>query len=96
MTLTSRSGRRGVSCAHTDDRVPVRTPAGESTDHLGTRSSSTYQLEALSAAVRNGAPVSTGPDDAVATMRLIYRCYELAGLPPRPRLAVPTASRRLP
>jgi predicted dehydrogenase len=71
-----------------DDRVLVRTAAGERTEHLGTRSSYTYQLEAFAAAVRTGTPVPTGPDDAVATMTLIDRCYGLAGLPTRPRATV--------
>ena len=65
----------------------MRTPAGTRSEHLGTRSSYTYQLEAFTAAIRGGAPVHTGPDDAVATMTLIDRCYRLAGLPPRPRAA---------
>jgi predicted dehydrogenase len=69
-----------------DDRLLVRTPAGERTEHLGTRTSYTYQLEALVEALRYGSPVPTGADDAVATMTLIDRCYRLAGLPPRPRL----------
>jgi predicted dehydrogenase len=71
-----------------DDRVLVRTPDGARTEHLGTRSSYTFQLEAFIAAVRGGAPVPTGPDDAVATMTLIDRCYRLAGLPLRPRATV--------
>ncbi len=70
-----------------DDRLLVRTPAGERTEHLGTRTSYTYQLEALVEALRHGSPVPTGADDAVATMTLIDRCYRLAGLPPRPRAA---------
>jgi predicted dehydrogenase len=87
-------GTRGEATApafvepNRDDRVLVRTPAGERTEHLGTRSSYTYQLEAFAAAVRGGAPVLTGPDDAVATMTLVDRCYRLAGLPPRPRAAL--------
>ena len=87
-------GTRGEATApafvepNRDDRVLVRTPAGARTEHLGTRSSYTFQLEALVAALRNGTPVLTGPDDAVATMTLIDRCYRLAGLPPRPRAAV--------
>ena len=95
-------GSRGEAIApgfvepHRDDRVLVRTGSGSSTEHVGTRSSYTFQLEAFAAAVRHGTQVATGPDDAVATMRLIDRCYELAGLPARPRLAVPTASPRLP
>ncbi|RBY83616.1 gfo/Idh/MocA family oxidoreductase [Geodermatophilus sp. TF02-6] len=129
-------GTRGEATApafvepNRDDRVLVRTPAGARTEHLGTRSSYTYQLEAFTAAVRHrppaGAPaasrvppracegwegsgpspngggtggpstVPTDADDAVATMTLVDRCYELAGLAPRPRLTVPTASPRLP
>jgi predicted dehydrogenase len=87
-------GTRGEATApafvepNRDDRVLVRTPAGERTEHLGTRSSYTYQLEAFTAAVRGGPPVPTGPDDAVATMTLVDRCYRLAGLPPRPRAAL--------
>ena len=73
---------------HRDDRVLVRTPAGERTEHLGTRTSYTYQLEVFTSAVRSGTPVPTDADDAVATMTLIDRCYRLAGLPPRPRVAV--------
>jgi predicted dehydrogenase len=70
-----------------DDRVLVRTAAGTRTEHLGTRTSYTFQLEALTAALRHGSPVPTDADDAVATMELIDRCYRLAGLRPRPRAA---------
>ncbi len=42
-----------------------------------------YQLDAFIAAVKNGAPLLTGPDDAVKQMRLIDRCYQAAGLPIR-------------
>ena len=77
---------------HRDDRVLVRTPAGVRVEHLGTRSSYTYQLEVLVAALRHGSPVPTDADDAVATMTLIDRCYRLAGLPPRP--AAPVEARR--
>ncbi|MBT3150448.1 Gfo/Idh/MocA family oxidoreductase [Streptomyces sp. CHD11] len=68
-----------------DDRVVIRTGDGERTEHLGTRSSYTYQLEAFAARVREGAPLPLDPDDAVTTMRLIDACYEAAGLGPRPR-----------
>jgi predicted dehydrogenase len=70
---------------HKDDRVVVRTGAGETTENLGVRSSYIYQLEALIKALRGGAPMPTGPDDAVATAQLIDRCYHAAGLPLRPR-----------
>ena len=87
-------GTRGEATApafvepNRDDRVLVRTPAGERTEHLGIRTSYTCQLEVFIAAIRSGTPVPTGPDDAVATMTLIDRCYRLAGLPPRPRAAI--------
>ncbi|MFD7704261.1 Gfo/Idh/MocA family protein, partial [Streptomyces caelestis] len=68
-----------------DDRLVIRTPDGERTEHLGTRSSYTYQLEAFAARVREGTALPLDADDAVATMRLIDACYESAGLGPRPR-----------
>jgi predicted dehydrogenase len=75
---------------HKDDRVVIRTEAGETTEHLGTRSSYIYQLEEFIRALRNptvggGTPMPTGPDDAVATAQLIDRCYRAAGLPLRNR-----------
>jgi len=72
---------------HKDDRVVVRTEAGETTEHLGTRSSYIYQLEAFIQALRGGTPMPTGPDDAVATAQLIDQCYRAAGLPLRARTA---------
>jgi predicted dehydrogenase len=87
-------GTRGEATApafvepNRDDRVVVHTPAGTRTEHLGMRSSYTFQLEALTAALRHGSPVPTDADDAVATMALIDRCYGLADLPPRPRAAL--------
>ncbi|MGI5430052.1 Gfo/Idh/MocA family protein [Streptomyces sp. CA-179760] len=71
-----------------DDRVVVRTPEGERTERLGTRSSYTYQLEAFAAAVRDGAPLPLDADDAVTTMELIDACYRAAGFEPRPRTRV--------
>jgi predicted dehydrogenase len=70
---------------HKDDRVLIRTGSDTRTERLGTRSSYIYQLEALIDALRGGAPMPTGVDDAVATARLIDSCYRAAGLPPRPR-----------
>jgi predicted dehydrogenase len=71
---------------HLDDRLLVNTDRGERVEHLGTRSSYTYQLEAFTALVREGVPMPTDSDDAVATMRLIDQCYLAAGFEPRPRL----------
>lgn len=69
---------------HNDDRLIVTTEDGTRTEHLGTRSSYTYQLEAFTTAVRTGVPASTDADDAVKTMRLIDECYEAIGMAPRP------------
>jgi predicted dehydrogenase len=81
---------------HKDDRVVVRTEADETTEHLGTRSSYIYQLEALIRALRGGPPMPTGPDDAVATAQLIDRCYRAAGLPLRNRKTLTPTELRLP
>jgi predicted dehydrogenase len=79
---------------HKDDRVVIRTATGETTEHLGTRSSYIYQLEAFVRALRGGPPMPTGPDDAVATAHLIDRCYGAAGLPLRPRKTLTPTDRR--
>ena len=60
---------------HVDDRVLVSSGHGERVEHLGARSSYTYQLEALRAHLRDGAPLPVGPDDPVDTMALIDACY---------------------
>lgn len=52
----------------------------ETTDR---RPSYGYQLDAFIAAVEEGEPLLTGPDDAVKQMQLIDRCYEAASLPVR-------------
>ena len=89
-------GTRGEATAvnfvqpHLDDRVVVRTPAGERTEELGRRSSYTYQLEALAAHLRHGAPLVLDADDALTTMRLVDDCYRAAGFPVRPRTVLPT------
>ncbi|NIK61942.1 Gfo/Idh/MocA family protein [Kribbella shirazensis] len=67
-----------------DDRVIVTTKEDTWVEHLGTRTSYTYQLEAFTGAVRNGAPLLTDADDALATMRLIDECYVAAGMTARP------------
>ncbi|MFE9097455.1 Gfo/Idh/MocA family protein [Streptomyces sp. NPDC007264] len=84
-------GTRGEATAadfvlpHHDDRVVVRTPAGERTEELGRRSSYAFQLDAFAARVRGGEPLPLDAEDALATMRLIDACYEKAGFAPRPR-----------
>lgn len=70
---------------HLDDRLVVRGHNAERVEHLGTRSSYTYQLEAFTALAREGVPIPTDSDDAVANMALIDQCYRAIGLEPRPR-----------
>jgi predicted dehydrogenase len=67
---------------HTDDSLQITTKEGERTEHLGTRSSYTYQLEAFIALVRQGTPMITDSDDAVRTMELVDECYRAIGLEP--------------
>ncbi|WP_330263120.1 Gfo/Idh/MocA family oxidoreductase [Streptomyces griseorubiginosus] len=87
------TGSRGEAFApnfvlpHTDDRVVVRTPSGERTERLGTRSSYTYQLEAFASRVRGGTALPLDADDAVETMTLIDTAYRAAGFEPRPRVS---------
>jgi predicted dehydrogenase len=69
-----------------DDRVVVTTPRGTRVEHLGTRSSYSYQLEAFVAAVRIGTPMPTNADDAVTNMQMIDTCYRALGMEPRRRL----------
>ena len=83
-----RGGRRSrpnFPRPHIDDRIVVTGPDGERVEELGKRSSYTYQLEALAAHLRDGAPLVTDADDAVANMELIDEVYRSAGLAPRPR-----------
>ena len=84
-------GSRGQAFApdfprpHVDDRIEVTMPDGRRVEELGRRSSYTYQLDALAAHLRDGVPIVTDADDAVATMELIDETYRAAGLAPRSR-----------
>lgn len=69
----------------TDDRVTVTGAHGSHVERLGTRASYSYQLEALAAHLRDGAPLVNDANEAVETMRLVDACYLAAGLEPRPR-----------
>jgi predicted dehydrogenase len=88
-------GTRGEATAanfvlpHVDDRISVRTGSGERVEHLGTRSSYRYQLDAFAGAVLDGAPLPIDADDAVATMALIDECYRAAGFAVRPTVEWP-------
>ncbi len=66
-----------------DDRLTINTPAGTVVEHLGTRASYTYQLEAFAAHVQQGTPLPFGTADAVANMAFIDAAYRAAGMEPR-------------
>ena len=55
---------------------------GQRTAELG--AAFAYQLEAFAAHLRDGAPLPTDADDAVANMQFIDDCYRAAGLTTRP------------
>lgn len=67
----------------TDDRVLVTVGGDTTVEHLGTRSSYTYQLEAFADHVENGTPLPIGTADAVANMAMIDDAYRAAGMSPR-------------
>lgn len=91
MDFTMRiTGSAGEAFAHNfcvasfDDRISVNVDGVERVEHLGTKTSYTYQLEAFADHVRNDAPIYTDADDAVTQAEFIDACYTAAGLPPRP------------
>jgi predicted dehydrogenase len=62
-------------------RLRVLTPAGRRSERVTGPPTYDCQLRAFVAAVRDGAPVPTGPADAIANMRAIERIYASAGRP---------------
>lgn len=66
-----------------DDRLTIRTAAGTTVEHLGTRASYTYQLEAFADHVLTGAALPFDSQDAVENMTLVDAAYQAAGLKPR-------------
>ena len=63
-----------------DSLILQRAGAEDVVEHLGTRTSYTYQLEALADALATGTPVLTDADWAVANMRLVDAAYAAAGI----------------
>ena len=73
---------------HEDDTLVLRrTGEPESVEHLGKRSSYTYQLEAFAAHLRDGTPLPYDVTDTVPQAELIDAAYRAAGFEPRPSLA---------
>jgi predicted dehydrogenase len=65
------------------NRIKVRAGDSSRTEHAVRRATYDFQLEHFVAAVRDGGPVMTTADDAVATMAVIDASYDAAGLGPR-------------
>jgi predicted dehydrogenase len=68
---------------HFGNWLRVRGPRGRRSERVRGEASYTHQLRAFADAVRRGAEVPTGADDAVANMRVIDAVYRAAGLRPR-------------
>jgi len=66
-----------------DDRLTVRSAAGERVERYGTRTSYSYQLDAVAAHLGAGNALPVDTADAVANMELIDSAYRAAGLSPR-------------
>lgn len=66
-----------------DDRVTITTPAGSTVEHLGTRTSYSYQLEAFADHVLHGEPLPLNVTDAVENMGYVDAAYRAAGMDPR-------------
>lgn len=64
-------------------RLRVQTAQGTRSERLRSESTYTHQLRAFVAAARGNEPVLTGPEDAIANMRVIDAVYTHAGLTPR-------------
>ena len=69
---------------HEDDRVVVIRGGVSEVSYAGTKPSYEYQLEAFRNHIKKGAPIHTGPEDALAQAELLDALYEAAGLPVRP------------
>lgn len=67
----------GPQYAH---RMKVRTAEGTRKERLTREPTYNFQLRAFCAAVLEGAPTLTPPDDAIANMTVIDAIYEAAGL----------------
>lgn len=65
---------------HFFHRLRVRTSAGRRSERVAGRATYVHQLEAFVRAVREGSPLPTDPEDAVANMRVVDAVYDAAGL----------------
>ena len=68
---------------HLFHRLRIRAGGRTTSERVRGEASYTHQLRAFRAAVREGAPTLTPPEDSIANMRVIDAVYERAGLPLR-------------
>ncbi len=69
---------------HMFNRLSVSGTKGKRHERVKGAPTYEYQLEAFRAAIQEGTPTLTPPEDAVANMRVIDSIYLAAGLQPRP------------
>jgi predicted dehydrogenase len=72
---------------HPYHRITVRSTQGQRSQKVDGEATYTHQLRAFVRHVREDAAIPTGPDDAVANMRVIDAIYEAAGLSKRGALS---------
>ena len=65
------------------NRITLTVDGRKTSERMRGDATYTYQLRAFLAAVRDGGPVLTDPEDAVLTMHVIDDIYQKAGLPLR-------------
>jgi predicted dehydrogenase len=65
---------------HTFHRMTVRGPDRRMKERFTRTPTYEFQLRAFVDAVLRGEPILTGPDDSIATMRVIDACYRAAGM----------------
>jgi len=68
---------------HLFGRIAIRTPNRRWTEPAARSHTYLHQLDAFAAAVLDGAPYPTNPDDSIANMTVIDAMYRAAGLEPR-------------
>ena len=65
------------------NRLTLKIDGQKTSERLRGPATYDHQLKAFVAAVRDGGPVLTPPEDAILTMRVIDDLYRKAGLPLR-------------
>jgi len=73
--------------AHIDDRIIVTVGTEQRVEQMGSRTTYTYMLEAMTRLVREGVPMRTDADDSVVQMQMMDSIYLAAGMQPRFALA---------